>query len=300
MLTRSSWVKIALITLLCLCLCTGVLSCSFGCTPWIRSCAAVPGLPSWNGADYPNVGSASIKASQVRDIELDWFAGRVEFSIVDDSVLGGEIRWEENAGSRQLEDRCKLRWVLDGDRLRIAYWETSTALAGCSGFNQPAKTLIISIPKSACENLGTISLNAFSGEYNLDGLSCDTLEIDLASGRIDGSGAVFGRVDAEVASGTLNLEGEVADDLRLEMASGDVNITCTGHAPSTIGVSMASGNAVLTMPADAGITANVDKLSGAFDFDMPDSHTYDDSYICGDGSTSLNVDMSSGRVVVRS
>lgn len=297
MLTKSSWVKIIAIAVLGLCICTGIASCSFGCTPLIRGCSAVPGVGNWSGADYPNVGDATIQASQVRNIELDWFAGRVEFDVVDDGG-GSEIRLEESAGMRGLDDSMRLRWVLDGDTLRIAYWNSSSALAGCSGPSWPSKTLTITIPKSACERLGTVSLNAFSGDYNLDGLSCQRLEVDLASGRLDGSGTAFGAVDVEVASGTFNLEAQIADSLALEMASGDASITCDERAPRSMDVSLASGNATLRLPSEAGVTANVSKLSGLFNFDMPDSHTYDDSFICGDGSARLNVDMSSGNVTV--
>lgn len=303
MLTRSSWVKIAAIIVLGLCICTGIGSCSLGCTPLVRGCTAVPGGGSWAAADYPNVGDASIQASHVRNIELDWFAGRVEFNVVDDAdeaIDASEIRLEERGDFRGLEDSWRMRWVLDGDTLRIAYCASLMGLGGCTPFDAPAKTLVITIPRSACEHLGTVSLDAFSGDYNLDGLSCDLLEMDLASGRVDGSGTAFDRVDVEVASGTFNLEAQIADKLSLEMASGNANITCSDSVPGSMDVSLASGNATLTMPADAGITANVNKLSGIFNFDMPDSHTYDDSFICGDGSARLNVDMSSGNVTVRS
>lgn len=297
MLTRASWVKIGAIAVLCLCMCTGIASCSFGCTPLVRGCAPVPGAGNWSAVDYPNVGDAAVPASQVRNIELDWFAGRVEFNVVEDDAAS-EISWEESAGMRELRDEWRIRWTLDGDTLRIAYWESSSALAGCAGPSWPSKTLTLTVPKSACEHLGTVSIDAFSGDYNLDGLSCQRLEMDLASGRVDGSGTAFEAVDVEVASGMFNLDAQIADKLSLEMASGDSNITCSGTAPRTIDVSMASGNTTLRLPSDAGVTANVNKLSGLFNFDMPDSHTYDDSFICGDGATRLNVDMSSGNVNV--
>lgn len=328
MLTRSSWIKIAAIAVLGLCVCTGIGSCSLGCTPLVRGCAGVPWAGKWAAADYPNAGNGSVQVSQVRNIDLAWFEGRAEFHIVDDGEpaiaqesqadghhvddhgdasehlaevdASGEIRFEESASFGDIADGWKLRWMLDGETLRIAYCEPSNAIRGCTSISQPSKTLVITMPKSACEHLGTVSISAFSGDYNLDGLSCDTLEFDLASGRVDGNGTAFSHVDVEVASGQFNLEAQIADKLELEMASGNANITCAEGTPHTMDVSLASGNATLTMPADSGITANVNKLSGLFNFDMPDSHTYDDSFICGDGSAHLNVDMSSGNVTVRS
>ena len=329
MLTRSSWIKIAAIAVLCLCICTGIGSCSLGCTPLVRGCTPAPGFTSWSAESYPNAGNASIPASQVRNIDFDWLAGRIEFNIIDDTAESAvrseshdvgehgsqsheghsedaaasnapEIRLEESAGNRSIDDRWKLRWALEGNTLKVAYCDSSAGLVGCSNLNGPNKTLVVSIPKSACANLGTVSLDAFSGDYNLDGLSCQRLEIDLASGRIDGSDTSFESVDVEVASGTFNLNAQIANDFQLEIASGNADIACVDAAPHAMDVSVASGNVTLVMPSDAGITANVDKMSGRFDFNMPDSHTYDDSFICGDGSCKLNVDMASGNVTVKS
>ena len=91
MLTKASWVyRSRWCPLLGVVLCTGMLSCSYGCTPLLRGCVGIPGTSIGVLADYENVGNGSVDAAQVNDIELDWAAGRVVFEEYDVAYDGGE------------------------------------------------------------------------------------------------------------------------------------------------------------------------------------------------------------------
>lgn len=301
MLTKSTWMKIAAVALLCIAACGAVAGCSYGCTSMLGSLS--PGLDriGASAAGYGNVGSGSVAASQVRGIDLEWLAGSVRFEVVDDANAEseGEIRLEETSGAGEIDDRWKLRWDVREGVLKVAYCGPFGGLVGCSNLNGPQKELLVSIPKRACQNLDTVSIEGFSGEYRLDGLECKRLKLDLASGHVEGGNAAFDGLELDVASGNVNLSASVANAIDLELASGDVALACTGAMPREVKVEAASGNVVLTVPPDSGFTAKVDKASGVFDCGLPGARVTDDGCICGDGSARVDIDMSSGNVTVQ-
>ncbi len=303
MLTKGSWIKIAAVALLAIALCAGMFSCSLGFTPLMRGCVGIPGAAIGALADYENVGNGSVDAGQVRGIELDWAAGRVVFEQYDVAYGDGgdgddRIVLEEDAG-RPLDDGWKMRWEVSGGVLRIAYCASGGGLAGCTPLNWPDKTLSIAIPKSAADHLESVAIDGLSGEYSLDGLRCETLDLNLASGRVHGTDAGFGDMRVEMASGNVSLVAQVQDGLSVKVASGDFDLTCPEAMPRTSTFELASGNVGVSVPSDSGFTATVDKMSGNFACDFPDMHRVDDAYVHGDGSASVSVDMASGNVTLR-
>lgn len=303
MLTKASWIKIAVVALLCLVLCTGILSCSYGCTPLLRGCVGIPGTSIGVLADYENVGNGSVDAGQVNDIELDWAAGRVVFEEYDVAYDGGDsienrILLEESY-SGSADDRYKMRWEVSNGVLKIAYCASSGGFVGCTPLNWPDKTLTIGIPKGAGGFLRSVTIDGLSGDYGLDGLQCDTLNLSLASGKAHGTDGAFGDVHVEMASGIVSLGAKVQNKLHVETTSGEFSLDCVEAMPRETTLEMTSGNMVLAVPSDASFAAEVRKTSGSFNCDLPDVHRIDDAYVRGDGAAKVTVDMTSGNVTLR-
>ncbi len=313
MLTRSSWVKIIIVALLCALVCTGALSCSFGCTPLVRGCSATDIPVNIGGADYQNVGSGTVKAQDVKNINIAWLAGTLQFDVIDDgekahaadaehAAQQAEIRFED-LNENNADDRAKLRWEMQGDTLKIASCSVRGGLVGCSAQQWQDKKAVIHIPKSVCEQLNRISLEGASGNYQLDGISCKELHLEIASGNLNGAELACDALQLELASGKVELGARIAHSLSTEMASGHVLLSCLEKLPSTMAFEMASGNAELIVPQGAAFSANAEKATGSFSCDVPDCHRVDDTYVCGDASSpeasQISVKMTSGNVKIR-
>lgn len=303
MLTKASWIKIAVVSLLGVVLCTGLLSCSYGCTPLLRGCVGIPGASIGVLADYENVGNGSVDAAQVSDIELDWAAGRVVFEEYDVAYDGGEsienrILLEESY-SGSAGDGYRMRWEVSNGVLKIAYCASGGGFVGCTPLNWPDKTLTIGIPKGAGDSLRSVTIDGLSGDYGLDGLQCNTLNLSLASGKVHGTDGAFGDVHVEMASGNVSLAAKVTDRLHVETTSGEFSLACIDAMPRETTLEMTSGNMTMSVPPDSGFSATVEKTSGSFTCDLPDVHRIDDAYVRGDGAAKVTVDMTSGNVTLR-
>ena len=297
LLTRNTWVKIALVALLCVVFCGSLLSCSMGCSAAVSGIAGGPNLVGVDYRQLPNVGSGSMPAQDVRDLEIDWMAGEVVVEVVPDEEADGAIVLEESASGR-IPDNLRMRWGLEGQRLVVATGP-SQGLWGCSMANS-GTALTVRIPASTARSLGTVELNAASGRYELDGIGCERLAVSLASGRIDGAELAARTLEVSLASGDAQLRGSFPDQLSIDAASGDVTVACESVTPARTDIDIASGDVLVELPEDAGFTARVDRVSGSFDCDLPGTmRDSDDQYVRGDGSSRIGVSMASGHVVLR-
>lgn len=276
-LTGKSYAKIALA------LAIGV---ALVCAALFGSHGVLSVRPSYNWGSAAQTGDASIDASAVRNLSIDWAAGQVDVIVVDDAQTNGKIELAETltAGASRAQE---MRWLLDGDTLRVDYG------SGWSCASVGHKDLQVRIPRSAAESLGIVEVDGASGQYNLKGFSCKRLEVDLASGQVEGESLVARNLSVEVASGQARIAGSFADRVEVEVASGGVEVACEGSCPLAVDGSLASGHAYITVPEGSGFAAHVERVSGTFrsDFDMVQQG---DSYISGDGAMSVNVDLVSG------
>lgn len=286
MLSKGTWAKIALVVALCVLLCAGCVSCSYGCTP------VFGGIGGWMAGNqhYVEVGSASIAAESVQAIELDWAAGKVEFA----SSEGDDIELREWSNTA-LRDDQKMRWDLKDGVLRIDYCSAALGLFGCTP-NLASKRLVIGIPGSA--ELERVRVNGASGEYDLGHIRCGTLELDLASGSAWGSELAVDSLDAHLTSGNMDLSGTVNSAAKLNMTSGTASLAFQELLPDNIRIDTTSGDATLFVPQESGFSAYVDKTSGSFECLMDDVHTYDGAYVRGDGACQMKIGMTSGKVTL--
>ena len=267
-LTRSSYVKIALIVALALLL------------------FAVAGAGSMRGCSQgiylgggTEMGNASVDAKSVRNLSVSWAAGSVDISVVDDGA-GDVIELVETAPTG-LTKAQQMRWSVSDGTLKVDYgsWWSCFALE--------QKRLEVRIPERYAQSLGA------SGYYRVAGIGCDTLRLKLASGEIDADGLAAAALDVDVASGQVRAEGTFSERVSAKTASGQLDVVCQGVAPRQVDSDLASGQVSVALPADTGFTAKVSKASGSFSSAF-ETVQQGGSYVHGDGSTAVHVNLASG------
>lgn len=296
-LTTSSYVKIALVALLCLVLCGGIAGCSLGCTSAARHAGTL--FDDMGGAStFSQIGDASVPASQVRSIEVYWLAGSVDVQVADDDEDEAAVVATEKARG-SMPDSMKMAWQLSGDTLQIGYSRGSIGLVGCS---MPAKHLTLSIPRSIAQSLESVSLSAASGTYDLEGIGCERLSIDLASGQAHGEGLTARALSLDVASGNVSLAGRFSEQMDINVASGDIKVESPDACPARTFIDLASGHVDLAIPADSSFVASVDRLSGSFICELPEAsaraHHSGSGCIHGSGDAVIDVSLASGQVTL--
>lgn len=302
-LTPSSWVKIALIALLCLVLCAGVGGCfsaiSRSASTVLRN-AVHHRSATYDASEYANVGKAEVAADSVRCIDIDWLAGQVSVAAVDDETCGGMIQVQETTrtGSNAIPERERMRWNLVDGALSIVYGDGdflgSGGLFGCSP--DSCKMLSVTIPRSYAHELDRLDVTGASGHYDLLDVGAEHIEADLASGELTGSGLTAKTLELDIASGRVGLEGAFADRVSCDVMSGNVDLTCTEQRPNAADISLASGSFHLSTPPDSGYTVSVERTSG--NFACPRGQQRNGVYVARDGSASFSVDMTSGNATI--
>lgn len=229
------------------------------------------------------MGSASIDAARVENLDIKWASGTVDVNVVDE---GDTIELIETSTGPMTKAQ-EMRWSVNGDTLAIDYgqWFSCVSLG--------RKNLEVRIPRSYAQKLGTVDIDGASGQYNVSGLGCESLKLKLASGEVDASNLVANDLRIDVASGQLDVQGRFADSVNVRTASGQTRVVCDEVCPSAIDADLASGFVSVAVPENSGFTAKVDKASGSFNSVFPLTQS-DNVYTTGDGSARVNVRLASG------
>ena len=80
--------------------------------------------------------------------------------------------------------------------------------------------------------LERFELDVASGDYTVEGLTCQTAKLGVASGTVEVADVVVQNLKADIASGHVALAGDLAEAFDLKIASGDVSIS-TRQCPKT-------------------------------------------------------------------
>ena len=251
-LTKNSYIKISLITLLCLMIC-GTITGAFYFVERILN----PLGSHWGDDSNSSSGSFSIDADTVNDISISWVAGKVTVKVVDDTETNGLIQAKESERSRP-----PLRWRHVGGKLEIDYGNTMS-LFGLSLFNFNTKELTLLIPESRCEKLDSLSLDAASGEYTLSGIGCKNLTVSQVSGNIRFEDFSTKNLTMKTASGAFSYNGMLTGALDVDQVSGTTTFDIKSHNPSSAKISLASGDMRLMVP-NPNFCVELDKVSGSF------------------------------------
>ena len=231
------------------------------------------------------MGNASVDAKSVRNLSVSWAAGSVDITVVDDGA-GDVIELVETAPTG-LTKAQQMRWSVSGGTLKVDYgsWWSCFALG--------QKRLEVRIPERYAQSLGAVTVDGASGYYRVAGIGCDTLRLKLASGEIDADGLAAAALDGGRGRGPVHGGGPGAPRGGPQPATGQLDVVCQGAAPKQVSADLASGQVSVALPADTGFTAKVSKASGSFSSAF-ETVQQGGSYVHGDGSTAMHVNLASG------
>lgn len=239
-------------------------------------------------ADFSNTeDNYSIPADEVREISVDWAAGKITVSSADVT----EIRFSETGSSKY-----PMVWKLKNGKLDIDFCEDDLHFGFRNfGFlNFGEKDLTILVPRD---------------------FSCEELEVDTASTTLEVSDLTIRKVDLDTASGICRFQNCTISELDIDTASGDVFFQGTldaldfdaasagftgvlSNIPNRMAVDSMSGELDLTLPENAGFTVKMDGMNNDFTSDFPTTMR-GGSYVCGDGRLLIDMDGMNNDVTIR-
>lgn len=301
-LATSTYVKIALIVVLCLGVCGFFGGCGrglwwpglvapgglLGCGAWlVPSVSEIDGVVQSDTPETTTEGSHfEVDSNEIKRIELNWLAGNVDVRVVPGAETHGKIVVDE-----KVQGGSSPVMVCDavGEELAINYMEGSEGLSGCSMGWRGEKSLTVLIPDDLNDQLEMLDVEAASGRYEIAGVSCRRLNLGVASGELNATDVTAGTVDVAQASGRVNVEGSIDGALSIDQASGDCSVVSRDATPGKITGTLMSGTLRVGLPADAIVDCAVDKMSGSFTTTLPNSVEAGMAATC-----TLDFDMSSG------
>ncbi len=270
-LTKNSYIKIALVCLLCLLIC-GSLSGAFTIfSNHLDKSFWSAQNRSWLSDKDVSAGSFTLDAQTVENLSINWLAGKVTVEVVDDETTTGLIQVTEKA-----HNAPALRWRNVAKTLEIDFGDIN-GLVGCSPRGlTTSKELTVLIPQSQAHRLENFTLNAASGEYLLSDIGCQTFVVNQASGNINVHDFQTERTSLSIASGSFSYGGTVTEALAADQASGASNIRLASSNPASVDLDMGSGKMDLTIP-EPNFKVRLNKMSGDFasDYDLlSDGNTF--------------------------
>lgn len=232
--------------------------------------------------------SDTFSAGEVQEIEIEWVAGDILIQPHDTDTI--EVREDGNFDPKYtMVLSCR-----DGE-LKIKFCEDGVGrFIGINNTNNLSKDLTIYVPWDwACKSL---ELDVASAKVEINDMTIQSVEFDGASGTCEFENCIVGEMDIDTASGDVRFIGEL-DILDCDAASASV-FAVLANTPSRLDMDGMSGDLDITLPADAGFTLSMDGMSSDFSSDFETSMK-NGNYVCGDGRCRVNVDAMSGDVVIR-
>lgn len=224
-------------------------------------------LKKYNYADGDEYSAGGARISdEVKDVEINWVDGKVNVITYD----GDEIILSEEA-DRNLSEKKKLHWQLDGKTLRVQY-----ARSGSFRISNMKKELTVKLPKTL--TLDDLKIIVVSADVEAGNIDADELKIVTVSGEVKAACKDLTKVDAVTVSGDLNLQFV--------------------RAPEKIGAESVSGNVKISLPEDAGFKAEMDSVSGEVKGAFAMVRKGDDLYVYGDERCSIDVNTVSGNLIL--
>lgn len=238
--------------------------------------------------DGPRAERDTFSPSEVWEIEIEWVAGDILIQTHDTDSI--EIREDGNFDTKY----SMVYSCYDGE-LNIKFCEDSVAkYFGVNTRSDLTKDLTIYVPRNwKCKSL---ELDVASAKVEVNDMVIDEVDFDGASGTCEFENCTVGEIDIDTASGDIRFIGQL-DILDCDAASASV-YAVLNNTPSRLAMDSLSGDLDISLPTDAGFTLSLDAMSSDFTSDF---HTtmQNGNYVCGDGRCRINVDAMSGDVIIR-
>ena len=220
-------------------------------------------------AKYYVMGGATLAASDVSELNIDWVSGTVTIEAYD----GTEVAISETSEDA-LTDSTTMHYYLESDgTLNIRF-----GIPGMKsqGENLPDKNLLVRVPRTL--RLDEVEMNGLGRSIQMDSVRCSTLEMNSVSRQI-----------------TLN-ECEIKD---IEVNSVSSNVEATfSKMPEGIELNNVSGSTVLYVPEDAGFTLEYNGLVSNFFSELPVVRRGKKKVI-GNGACAIECNSVSGELAIK-
>lgn len=278
------------------------------------------GSVDFGGGAYTVQGKYEVEAKGIDNINVQWTAGDVKVAPYD-----GETLCFEEGARRELEDKYKLSYEVNGSTLNIKYMGSFQLFS----WNIPSKQLELKIPKELAEKLSDLSIDSTSANVTVSSIKAKTGKLHSVSGETMAQSSEFGELRLEATSGDTTITGVKAGtvhgssvsgniDLHGSLASADLSTTSgeiyvlsdklenfrgnsvsgdicveSDACPKNAEFNTTSGGARLIIPENSGFTASFHSVSGDLHCDFPVIKDGDDS-VYKDGGANFKFNTVSG------
>ncbi len=245
----------------------------------------------WNDYRYDEsgfeIGSGSIPADRISEIDLDWIDGMVELLPCEDRYLSLTETAEE-----ALPESAELRWRLDESGKLTVKYRKSSWFFGFGASRQ--KKLVLRVPTRFLEDLTRVDISVDSADVWVHGISAETLRIELKSGALLIEDCTVSDAELKTESGKLKSAELKADRVTLETKYADAELGMVS-CPREAFLTSKSGDLTLCLPEDSDFSLLFESTKGAISSDLAlsESNGY---WVCGDGTAELRVQTESGRL----
>lgn len=225
---------------------------------WGLGTNGIPFFSFGRSGDY-TYGPATIDASRIDDVQVEWVSGGITITVGDD------IAFDETS-NRALDKEDQLGYRIDGRKLTIVQTDQNYWFG-----KAPSKDLHLTLPKTLAE----LTLETVSADVIMEG--------DFA----------INNVEMETVSGRVKINDLSCHEISLDSVSGRMDLTVGEMAPKKVEVSAVSANVTLYWPEDAGFTAEMDAVSGGTSSDF-NTISHNGRIVYGNGASEIECDSVSG------
>lgn len=223
----------------------------------------------YDNAQYYQVGSASISATQVRELDVDWIGGSIE--IVQSENEEVQVIEESNFEL----DSERMHYRLEGDVLKVKYCESGLR----STIDSQKKNLRIALPANISVeiecvdavvtavgerlNVKDFSWESVSGNFTAEIIECqEVLDLETVSGKMLIGELFAPKLSVESVSGAFSVTKLSAVNLEADTVSSKMEFGL--QQALTADVESTSGEIIFTMLGEWGTTLRYKTVSGAF------------------------------------
>lgn len=286
----------------------------------LTACTFSSTAKSWTGkyayenADRYTAGGGDFTADEVKHLDIDWGAGKVQIYASEDATAV-TVREEYYTSNKDThtpveEESALYRW-LDGDTLRIKFLQSKKSKQSVD-----AKTLMVTIPAgltlgevkvrsdSAGVNMGDMTMEKFdiesvSGNLLVSCCSADTARLKSVSGEVSCGQGTARTLDAETTSGKIYVERiENLATLKITTVSGNVRLWHGSTLPGQTEVDTTSGEVKLMFPTGSAFTVAFETVSGTYNLSGFEETVNGNTHHVAGGGSVYDIETVSGNVAV--
>lgn len=239
----------------------------------------------YDNADKYLVGDQTYSAT-VKELDVDWTSG--ELTLIEDKTTETITIKEES--NEELIDAMKVHSYVDGDVLRIKYWESGYTY---KGFVAPNKHLYVTFP-----GFEKLSISLTSGELESNDIEANKINISMTSGEMNLGKITCSEFNFSMTSGKAIVDYLDADIINCSLTSG--RIIVKGSRSSNMSFSITSGTVDLTIPEE-GAEISFKKTSGSYQSERKDYliDPNNNKYLYGEGTCQIKIKITSGKAIIR-